>query len=78
MNLHVNKCLELESTVSSTGRMRRILDVKYEKVPPKQGHDITMSTLNPQKTRKSSKYLKIEYFSMELLASGIPPRCIWN
>ena len=31
VNLYINECLESKNAISSTYRMRRILDVKYEK-----------------------------------------------
>ena len=31
VNLYVNKCLESDSSISSTQRMHKILDAKYEK-----------------------------------------------
>ena len=32
VNSYVDKCLESDSAINSTRRMRRILDAKYEKV----------------------------------------------
>ena len=36
INLYINKCLKSDSAISSTHNMRRILDMKYEKVDLKK------------------------------------------
>ena len=47
INKYVRKCLESEVTISSTCRIRRILDAKYEKADLKQVVDNQCQQLIP-------------------------------